>query len=327
MGKEIKENFDGLSVVIPTRNEKYLLFTIENLARVRGVIPLEVLVVNDGGTDISWVKDHQQTDFEIKFFNWPAPVGLCPSRDLAIVEAKYTPIFVIDAHMDFSYNSLEPLVEYIIKHPSHISCMKVRGLKMPGGEWTNSEYYGADILLKSQDMRIGRRRLFPSKWTNTSLIRLKHKKGEISEVCGVLGACYGLNRNHYIINLKRPWKYLHGWGTSEQNISIPNWLMGGKNVLLPLECAHWFKPAHEGQEIGVHHIIHNQLRLLYIIPSINEELKLSLFKYLEENNQLGNWNAALQLIDKGKWWKYEKHLKINAERNFDQWIKYFNIKV
>lgn len=321
----------GLSVIIPTRNEPLLRFTVENIVRVRGVVPVQICIINDGGQKVSVndFADLLDSQTEIIVHNLSRHIGLGYCRDLAIREiAKYDFLFVVDAHMDFAYNSFEPLIEYLKEHPDHLTCFKVRGLDPDSKEWANSEYYGADIRILNYDARQGQGKLFPSKWTTAQNIREKWKNGEVQEICGILGACYGMTRSNYIHKLLCPWGFLRGWGTSEQNISIPNWLMGGKNVLLPMECAHNFRPKGGGHEVNVHDIIFNQLRLLSVLE-MSEELFKYLKDYLYQQNKgynLISWGRALDVLDNSNPGIYKNYLIENGKRDFAGWMEYFNIE-
>ena len=313
----------GLSVIIPTRNEALLDFTIENVLRVAGVVPVEILVINDGGIALPESKYK-----EVKIHTFDKPIGLAYARDFALKEmAQYEQCFIIDAHMDFSYNSFEPLVSYLQENKNHLTCFKVRGLDSESKDWTNSEYYGADIQLCTFDARQGQGRLFPSKWTQSPAIREGWKAGKVQEVCGILGACYGINKTHYLETLGRPWNKNRGWGTSEQSISIPNWLLGGKSVLMPFDCAHYFKKAHEGHRINVRDIIYNQLKLMATVAPSPFKAKLENFLY--EHCKLYSfveWQQAQLQLEQLKVFEYTEFIKANQKRGFEDWIDYFKIE-
>ena len=90
----------GVSVIIPAhREEKYLARTIRSLYATAGG-PIEVLVVLQGD-DRAGLPD-EWTDEQVRVFSLPRNQGERVAMNLAARQARYSHLFRIDAHCDFS---------------------------------------------------------------------------------------------------------------------------------------------------------------------------------------------------------------------------------
>ena len=73
-----------------------------------------------------------------------------------------------------------------------------------------------------------------------------------------------MSRSWYLDTLLSPWEELRGWGRLEANISIPNYLVGGKNVCIDIEIGHMFRSASPFRR-HIHNLIFNQLYLAHVV--------------------------------------------------------------
>jgi glycosyltransferase involved in cell wall biosynthesis len=238
-----------LSIVITNRDEPMLPFTVRRIHETASV-PVEVIVVDDGSRRPPEI-DGAMT---IPLYE---PTGLAYARDLGIMAAQSDAVLILDAHMNFHDDDwADYCADYAMSYPAHIGCaVSVQLDSDPGAtpsqqmdmgqRWNNGEpsprakYYGAKIETVCQ--KTGRP--FPCKWHGQYRDLIEH--GDFGEIQCILGGAYVLNRNWYVDTLKRPWQPNRGWGTSEQTIAMPNWLMGGKSTLLPIEIGHQYRTGRQ----------------------------------------------------------------------------------
>ena len=156
--------------------------------------------------------------------------------------------------------------------------------------------FGA-TLGKTLDAR-GEHRIFPSKW---------NYNGKAGEVQSILGGCYVLQRDWYIHGLKRPWAGMRSWGTSEQTISIINWLCGGSCNVVGVEVGHLFRTGEQCEyqndlSLGERFdfmagVWYNRFRLIDVLP-MSDELRKEMLLWLAGNHirsgivaKLKEWRA------------------------------------
>ena len=299
-----------LSVVIPYRNEEYLGFTVRRLHETIN-IPCEIITIDDGSEQPVNIPPGTTN---IRFNQ---PIGAQFARHTGIERAKYETVLVIDAHMNFTDDDwAKKLVNYSQENPTHIGCTIMRGLA-PGRMAMKDavgRYYGAHIIPFEESQEdlsmhhVQTRRILVDKWNVTKTC---------GEVGCVLGGAYFLNRSWYLETLLAPWEELRGWGYLEANISIPNYLLGGKNVCLDIEVGHMFRQVTPFQT-KVANILYNELLLAYVvIPDKKErealidrlqlpddEITRDVFRMLDQS--IAKWYRRY-LVDKGQhtWTDYK----------------------
>ena len=275
----------GLSVVMPCRNEAMCEFTVRRLLETRQGVDLDIIVVEDG-SDRKYVFPDAPAGSSVTMIRLPQPIGLCYCRDLGIEAAKNDAVLVLDAHSNFWDDDgyAEYLVDHAHTHTNHIGCaisVQLRENEMDM-EPARGRYWGARVILFDK-CRTGRYTIFPSKWDGSA--KTLAVAGQAGEIQSILGGAYLLNRAWYF-QIGRPWRYLRGWGTSEQNISIPNWLMGGMNVLLPVEIGHMYRTGDYDSvpyKTFFADIYYNQIRLASVLP-VPDELRDRLIAHVYRNN-------------------------------------------
>lgn len=245
-----------LSVIVPYRNEDMLGFTVRRLHQTIR-IPYEIITVDDGSDQPVEIPDG------VKNIRIDQSTGVDFARHCGIDAARYDTVLVIDSHMNFWDDDwAERLVDYSVNNPTHVGCVVTLGLEYDRLEMERSQgrYYGAHIIpaeiLDEPDLHYAfARRVLVDKWNTTC------KPGEVGSV---LGGAYFMSRTWYLETLMAPWEELRGWGFSEANISIPNFLMGGTNVCLDIEMGHMFRhsspfPTH------IHTVLFNELYLAHVV--------------------------------------------------------------
>lgn len=301
-------NYD-VSVIIPQRNEPRLRETVERVAET-AQCECEIIVVNDGAQDVPTTVQRLARVVT----PWDKPVGLQMCRDYGIGHAQAETVVLLDAHMQFRDGSgwLEMLVDWSMSHDNGIGCaicegvcadrwqmafdcdhckeqadnLERLGAKRPAPP---SLRYGARLLWTEKSLaQTGREeyKIFPSKWHD----RPGSAPGIVQSV---LGGCYVMSRAWYLHGLCRPWRGMRAWGTSEQTLSIVNWLCGGFCECLPVAVGHWFRKPDQvpyssasGEPGGYEHQIgiwFNRWRLLYVLP-MADSLRSELLDWLAENH-------------------------------------------
>ena len=244
---------NGLSVILTNRNEAMCVFTCKRILE-SATCPVQVIVVDDGST-----RALRDMPAEVLMIEQPEPIGLAYCRDVGMLAAKHEACLVLDAHMNFHDDDWAPYCrDFAIDNPRALGCaVSVHLDSDPGNtpaqqmdmvhRWTvvnqgrekeprgRSKYYGARIELRDPKYF----RPFPCKWNGRYQDLIAD--GTPGTIQTILWGAYVLNRQWYIDGLKRPWELNRGWGTSEQTISIPNWLCGGESMLLPVEIGHQYR--------------------------------------------------------------------------------------
>jgi hypothetical protein len=248
-----------VSVIITTRNEELLSWTIDNIRRTSKGKNIEIIVGFDGWQAPQFVKQAEKADSY--FFTSYDCLGVGRSRDLAIMRAKGEYIIIMDAHMDFKPGWIDLLLEPVKKDGKVLSCS--RSVVM-GGDCLNINKEGLLI-------RYGAR--LPIAQENTRRIPLDpvwHTDRPAGEIQCILGACYGFTRQRYF-DICRPWEFAVGWGSSEQVISVINWFFGGSCVLTDAVSGHLYRTQSDAMErrstnITVPGMFYNRLRLFALLP-------------------------------------------------------------
>jgi glycosyltransferase involved in cell wall biosynthesis len=325
----------ALSIIIPARDESLLWFTIQRLKETRGKMPLEIIVMDDG-SQTKYDLPHSESDCTIRLFRREDSLGVDASRDAGILKASNPACLVIDGHCNF-WGELNPWPEILVTHateyPQDFGCCVCVGLAGPDrydmhGYWfddhgkhrfrQHDRCYGAHIRLKDHDGSANR--IFCDKWNSNPDLCHGVKQGMVQEVGCPLGGAYLLNREWYLDGLKRPWHGLKGWGTSEIALALPNWLMGGRNVLLPVEIGHAFRTG-SPYTLENWKILFNQLRLLAILP-VSEEFRIGMLDYLRENKWSdAMWDKAKTELQAERTWPAYLELLAKAPRSFAEWRK------
>lgn len=251
-----------LSVVIPHRNEEFLAFTVRRL-RETVRVPMEIITVDDGSDQPYNIPPG------VKAIRFEKPIGAQFARDRGIEAAQFETVLVIDAHMNFTDDDwAQKLVDYNRTNPTHVGCLIMRALAPERMEMQNGRgrYFGAHIIpFEERDGKAGHvadgRRILVDKW---------NKQKNVRAVGCILGGAYFLSRSWYRERLLSPWAELHGWGYLEANVSIPNYLLGGKNVCLDIEIGHMFRPNQPFPNM-LANVLFNELYLAHVaIPDPEE---------------------------------------------------------
>lgn len=248
-----------ISIIITSRNEELLSWTIDNIRRTSKGKSLEIIVGFDGWQDAKFVRQAAKADSY--FFTSYDCLGVGRSRDLAIVKAKGEYIIIMDAHMDFKPGWIDELLKPVKTDGKVLSCS--RSVVMSGDCLDMNKpgltvRHGARLPIAQDNMR--RIPLDPVWLTD-------RPAGEIQ--C-ILGATYGFTKARYF-EICRPWEFAVGWGSSEQVISVINWFFGGSCHLTDAVSGHLYRTNSDAMErrstnITVPGMFYNRLRLFLLMP-------------------------------------------------------------
>ena len=294
-----------LSVIIPYRNEDMLGFTVRRL-RETICVPNEIIAVDDGSDT------PPEVPAGVRHIRFHQPLGAQLARHTGIEAAKYDTVLVIDAHMNFRDDDwAKLLVEYNVANPTHVGCVKTLQLErhrmeMEGG---GGPYYGAHVVATEvrEDPHlhyVSARRVLVDKW---------NRSRTTGEVGCVLGGAYFMSRRWYLETLQAPWAELRGWGFLEANISIPNFLLGGKNVCIDVEIGHMFRKASPFQT-HLHKLLFNELYLIHVVVSEVRERNALIAQLALPDDQVAR--KAWQLLHESIQSWYRQYLIENGTRTW-----------
>jgi len=277
-GKSLAPLSDFVSVVITSRCEDLLPWTIENVNRTAP--GCEIIVVYDG-----WQQTKDLGPGVKTFFPWPIPIGVGPCRDYGIEHASREYVVLLDAHMDFEDNWLELLLKPVQENDEAITCSKSAVLRPEMLEMENAEKMNTGARMEFINIK---GMPFEPKWTWSNA----------GEVQIILGACYGMNRSHYMCDLLRPWRNAFGWGSSEQLISVVNWFLGGKNILTDAVSGHVYRNRSavmpyaqtNGTLTGM---FYNRCRVIDLLP-ISDEKKKGLIEAVLNRKDATKYHTAVR---------------------------------
>ena len=340
----------GLTVVIPARNEDLMPYTVRRLRDSRQGVPLQIIVIEDGSGRDYGLLPQPSPGCEMDYIRLAGPVGLCFGRDMGIAAAKYETCLVLDAHSNFHDDDrwAEQMIAWSQANPTHLGCaisvqldcdirntddekmdMATRKLwdEQTGVAYMTgrSRYWGARLDLFDICSN-GRFTIFPSKWYGVA--KEAAQAGRPGIIQTILGGAYVLNREWYMEGLGRPWANNLGWGTSEQTISIPNWLLGGESVLLPIEVGHMYRTGKQATvPYRTHwaHIYYNQMKLAWSLP-VPDELLQQLVAWISKNKNFSQAirGMTMELLGVAEPHKYKAYLA-KAPRTWDEYVARFEL--
>jgi glycosyltransferase involved in cell wall biosynthesis len=221
---------NGLSVIIPSRNEKYLEPTLRNiLANARGDI--EILVILDG-----WLPDPpiHMNDDRVIFFPFEESIGQRQGINYAAKKAKGKYMMKLDAHcaVDEGFDvKLAADCEYDWTVIPRMYNLDINTFKPKYHKRTDYMY-----------MRVREDGQFRAEYYEGALRREMHRRPElIDDTMCCMGPCF-------YMHLDRFWELggcdenHGGWGSQGIEVSCKAWLSGGAlKVNKKTWFSHWFR--------------------------------------------------------------------------------------
>lgn len=210
-----------LSIIIPFANEKNeLLFTIESILENRGVLDIEIIVINDASDD-GWDYESLMKRFSsVIYYKNFCRIGVAACRDIGVSLCKANKFLLLDSHMRlFNSDSLVKLINCLERNPQSVICSQTIGI---GESLNHFEKTPFAAYLEF----VGDHGGLYAMWNLNDY----DPSNSILEVPCVLGAAYAANKQY--------WIYLKGlsglisYGSDEAYISLKVWMSGGKCLLV-----------------------------------------------------------------------------------------------
>lgn len=314
-----------LSIVIPTRNETMLDFTVRRLRETSQGALLDVIVVDDGGERVAEPPRGDET-FSVRVIRMDQSYGNCFCRDLGIRRAACDRVLVLDAHMNMWDRDHWPqrIIEHIRDHPTDLACAvssQLREQEM-AMEQASGRYYGCKLDLFSRHSN-GQYWIFSPRWDGEAA-KQAVMRGEVAQIQCIMGGSYALSRQWYLDGLRAPWQFNRGWGASEQTVSIPNELLGGRNVILPVEIGHMYRTGQYSRvpyRTQWAHLGFNQMRLAHMLP-IPDELRASLLSHVMRTPDVAAQVRDIrQLLNTCRYAEYRDFLTRRGVLTWDQYLQ------
>lgn len=261
---------EKVSIIITAKDETKLPWTIENIKRTVSR-PVDIIVIYDG-----WQKTLPLPSDVIQVFPWANQCGVGPCRHFGICGSKSDYVILLDAHMDFQNNWIEPLLDPVRQDEKSISCSRSAVL------WQDQL-----VLSKAKVIHNGAN----LKWMSASGLPFdplwseyeggsKYKPGDFIQC--LLGATYCFKKSRYL-SLGSPWRQACGWGSSEQILSMVNTFMGGQNILADCITGHVYDKTPEethkrrynsNPQLAKAGMYYNRLRLIDILPMPDDKKRM-----------------------------------------------------
>jgi hypothetical protein len=320
---------EGVSIVIPTRNEERLDWTVSNLLRTWGDgPPCEVVIVDDGGDQPAALKSSTEADmaaagWPLTVLRLPGSVGNCYARHLGLVQAAYHWCLVLDAHCDFPAGFGADLWRYARDAAPGVAGLVCVHLTDDGQYDTydagtaRARYYGARVIERIVT-RDDERRILQARWLHGDA-RLAARdtalRGEVQPAACALGGAYAIHRPTYLDRLAGVWQYLRGWGTSEPTLCLWAHLLGIPVTLWPVEAGHVFRGGHAPPYRTMTAAIrYNQAFLARLLLGDGDR-----WRTLVDHMQLAACDTSVirAMLDAVPWTDLDAHREAHAATDYD----------
>ncbi len=314
---------NGISIIIPARNERLLEFTIGRIFSTIK-IPFEIQVIDDC-SETPTVSDR----FPHAYHRNDTALGASRSRDMGLAKANFAVALCIDAHMDFFDDDWSrQIVDHLLAHPQDVCCFRCPRLDLDQTDIHKATVveYGGRILEREEtrlpimDNGIVQERPFrvmlPAKWSTAAYRGTAERAREPIEVGCILGGAYAVHREWYEDGLGAPWRRQRAWGNDEQHLALPNFLLGGRNVLLPASIAHVFRPD-APYTTNVADIVYNNILLCQLV--LSEDERATAIEWVLEpwSGHTVRWESEQLLCDSD--WHAYRELLVRGPRTFDDY--------
>lgn len=223
-----------LSIIVPSRNEKYLQNTIFDLLhKAKGDI--EIIAVLDG----YWITPAEFiSDPRVNYIHFPSPRGMRNAINSGVAIAKGKYVMKIDAHCMVS----EGFDKALIKDCGDDWVVVPRRYALDPEKWEieDNPKYPIDYMYLDRDLH-GR------VWsTKNRDVMLEYKK--IDDLMSSQGSCWFMRREYFsFLELMDEDSYGE-FAREFQEIGLKCWLSGGRVVVNKNAWyAHWHKPSSVGR--------------------------------------------------------------------------------
>lgn len=230
-----------ISIVIPSRNERFLLkTTLDLLAKAEGEI--QVIVVLDG------CLTEQVDDPRVTYIHFPEPRGMRPAINSAVAASHGRFIMKIDAHcmvdQGFDVKLAADCSENTVVIPRR-KRLDADNWRLLDAQKQDVDYEFLSCPATSSDWRGDGLRGRP--WNQRSAERINRNEYLIDETMSFQGSCWIMRRAYFdFLDLMDDTHYA-SFGGEAQEIGLKAWLSGGR-VLTNKKT--WYAHLHKGREHG-----------------------------------------------------------------------------
>ena len=328
---------DGVSIIIPSRDEARLIWTLDNIVATRQLDdpPAELVLVDDGGERPVEVPTETMdalvaSGLPVTVSRLQSPVGNCFARHHGITLARYNCCLLLDAHMDFPPGGwLADVYRIHRERPGAVACavcthMSDDGRRDAFTRAGSARYYGAAVA-ERQTTTNGERRILQGVWNRgprRDAIMEALKAGEAAPTASTMGGAYIVPKDVYTTRLAGVWQYLRGWGTAEPTLCLWAHMMGVPVEVWPVEIGHLFRgKTAVPYATRTVYIRYNQVFLARLLMGPGEGWQ-SLASHLRMQP---DWQAQVDaMIDAVPWEGLDGHRDACAVMDYDalaaQWI-------
>jgi len=219
-GVDIADKGGTVAIIIPSRNEQYLMKTVADLFE-NALGKIEIWIVLDGWNDdpknqIPAIKELQKHESRIHIIENEKPRGLRwgMNKPASLTKAKY--LFKVDAHMSFSVG-----YDLALKHHCDKKTVCVPRLRSLDPEtWIAGNRY-LDYTRFTKDFRM-------AYWLDFSKRTEEQDAPEI--ICNI--GCSWFCETQWWKNIGGQDESLGLWGQTGIEVSLKTWLNGGRQILV-----------------------------------------------------------------------------------------------
>jgi len=227
-----------ISVIIPSRNERFLPHTIHGLLdRARGEV--EVIAILDGDQK----EPKLRKDPRIRILRHSKPLGMraCTNDGVAVAQGEH--LMKCDAHCIFDYGYDQKLVESCEEHTLVIP----RRYAIDGTRWVvngargpvDYEHFNWPFY---KEGHIG---LYTIPWQERRNERYSEEEYRVDDQMAFQGSCWLTSAEHFRDVIGRlDEEYFGMWAGEPQEMGLKTWLSGGRVVV---NKRTWYAHLHKGR--------------------------------------------------------------------------------
>ncbi len=225
-----------LSILIPSRNERWLRHTVEDILRNREA-QTEVIVVLDGALPTEPIPTYP----DVTIVSLPKSVGQRAACNVAckLSQAKY--VMKVDAHCSFDKGFDRKLIEVMQDNWTLVPAMR----NLHAFDWVCEcgfrKYQGPTIPcpecgkeMHREVVWVGKKSPLSTSYRFTSQLEFKywkeykqHQHGDIVDTLSLQGSCFMITRERYL-GLDICDESLGSWGGQGSEVALKTWLSGGE---------------------------------------------------------------------------------------------------
>lgn len=231
-----------LSVLIPSRNERFLRQTVEDLLR-HATQEIEIIVALDG----AWPVEALPDDKRVKVIHFGSPRGMraCINAAAGVARGKY--LMKVDAHCMVSEGFDEMLKQnceddwVVIPRRKRLDA-ELWAIQDVGKPDVDYEYLSYPLWKEEEEPG-----LHGTIWTQRIIERRDKPEYEIDDNPAFQGSCYFTTRKHWDRIGGLPEEQYYSFIGEPQQLGMKTWLSGGRVVICK---SAWIGHLHKGRKYG-----------------------------------------------------------------------------